>query len=121
MRISPEVRVKIAEHREAGWSYLRIAAKFGISDGAVHYHCMVAGAVSPKTRAQRTAGPQVIDARDGRQQRRFSPAEDAEIIRLREGGDSIAMIAKKIGRANTSVRMRLLALELRPDGYGVVK
>ena len=42
---SEQVR-EIAELREKGWSYPRIAARFGVSEGAVHYQCLEQGAVS---------------------------------------------------------------------------
>src|SRR4051812_18711582 len=49
-KVSAERSREIAELRERGWSYGRIAMKFGLSAGAVHYHCLKQGAVTPNTR-----------------------------------------------------------------------
>lgn len=120
-KISERDRRKIAELRELGWSYGRIATKFKITQGAVHYHCMMQGAVSPHSRAARTPGPQtLVSSKTGRIQRRFTPDEDKQILELGAEGASILKIARLLGRAPTSIRMRLAALELRADGYGAV-
>lgn len=117
-KLNAEQVEQIAELRERGWSYQRIAAKFSVSSGAVHYHCLKQGAVSPRTRGKIAYADQtrpVIHASDGRTQRRFSPQEDAELQRLSMAGKSISEIGKITGRALTSVRMRLMTLALHEE------
>jgi AraC-like DNA-binding protein len=116
MKLDAADPAHIAELREKGWSYTRLAQKFGVSEGAIHYHCMAQGAVSPRTSPGRK-GPAEVVGSNGVRQRRFSEAEDAEILRLRGEGATISAIARSLGRANTSVRVRAMTLELRADGY----
>lgn len=110
-KVSPQQAVEIAELRERGWSYERIASKFTISTGAVHYHCLKQGAVSPRTRPA-AEGPREFIASDGRRQRRFTPEEDARMLRLSAEGKSAWAIAGAIGRAYSSVTIRLMTLAL---------
>jgi hypothetical protein len=115
-KLSPQQVLEIAELRERGWSYWRLAQRFGVSDGAIHYHCLKQGAVSPRTRGKLdVAGQPPILRRDGKVQRRFSQQEDARIQALSMQGLKPAKIAERVGRAPTSVRMRLMALALHEE------
>lgn len=115
-KVSDEDSQRIGELRERGWSYARIAGKFGISTGAVHYHCLKQGAFTPRSPGKRGAkGPQDFVARDGRRQRRFTDAEDAEIQRLSMEGVPTHRIAEHVGRAVTSIRIRLMTLALHDE------
>ena len=116
-KITADQSTQIAELRERGWSYGRIAMKFGVSDGAIHYHCLKQGAASPRTRGKVAFADMVpvLHARDGRTQRRFTPAEDAELQRLSLEGKKIREICEVTGRAPTSVRIRLMTLALHEE------
>ena len=117
-KVTPSSAQEMAELLEAGWSYKRISMRFGVTKGAVHYHCLQQGAVSPRTRRQ-NVGPGVVVCKNGVVQRRFSPAEDAEIDRLATGGKTPTQIARALKRPYTSIRVRILTLGLRADGYGI--
>lgn len=115
-KLTPEQTLQIAELRERGWSYGRLARKFGVTDGAIHYHCLKQGALSPRSRGRlHVAGEPPITRRNGTVQRRFTPDEDARIQSLSRQGMKPAKIAERVGRAPTSVRMRLLALALHEE------
>lgn len=118
-KLTSEQKREIAELREAGWSYARLAERFGVSSSSVHYHCLCQGAVSPRTHAVRNPGPDVIHASDGRTQRRFTAAEDAALLAAAADGLSVLAIARRVGRPITSTRYRLMTLALRDDGYGL--
>jgi hypothetical protein len=113
-KITPSQSIQIAELREKGWSQGRLALKFRVSEGAIYYHCLKQCAISPKT-----WGPQ--NHRPGetvgtiKRQRRFSAEEDARIQALSRQGMHSNAIAREIGRAKTSVRMRLMALAMHEE------
>lgn len=115
-KLSEQQIVEIAEKRELGWSYNRIAKHFGVSTGAVHYQCLRQGAVSPNAtppRLQHT--PVTIRSTSGRVQRRFTVEEDAKLLALSLENRSMTDIARQMGRPNTSVRIRLMTLALHQD------
>jgi hypothetical protein len=115
-KLSPEQVEQIAELRESGWSYGRLAMKFDVSDGAIHYQCLKQGAYSPRSRGRiDVSGQPPITAKDGRTQRRFTPAEDERLQALSCEGRTILEICKITGRAPTSVRIRLMTLALHEE------
>jgi len=114
-RLSATQVREIAELRERGWSYRRIAQRYSISDGAVHYHCLKQGAVSPRSGPLGAKGPRTFIASDGRTQRRFSPEEDLQLEALSMQGLNTRQISERLGRAMTSVRMRLMTLALHQE------
>jgi DNA-directed RNA polymerase specialized sigma24 family protein len=115
-KITEEQSQEIGELRERGWSYRRIGLKFGVSDGAVHYHCLKQGAYTPRTPGpQDVSGQPEIHASDGRTQRRFTAEEDAELQRLSLEGKKIREICEITGRAPTSVRIRLMTLAMHEE------
>jgi hypothetical protein len=115
-KLSRDQVEQIAELRERGWSYHRIAMKFGVSDGAIHYQCLKQGAFTPRTRGKMdVSGQPPIHAKDGRIQRRFTPAEDERLQELSRQGKKVSEIVKITGRAPTSVRIRLMTLALHEE------
>lgn len=115
-KLSEQQIVEIAEKRELGWSYNRIARHFGISTGAVHYQCLRQGAVSPHgapPRLQHT--PITIRGPSGRVQRRFTVKEDEKLLALSLENRTMSDIARQMGRPKTSVRIRLMTLALHQD------
>lgn len=104
---------QLIEWRERGRSYERIARDLGVSTGAVLYQCLKHGAVSPRQRNMPVpTETRPFVAGDGRVQRRFTQAEDARMLELEATGMPINRVADTIGRARTSVRIRLLMLGL---------
>lgn len=118
-KLTQEQVEQIAELRERGWSYGRLAQKFGVSDGAIHYQCLKQGAYTPKTRGKIDVSRQPpIKAKDGRTQRRFTPAEDEQMQALSLEGLSPIKVAERMGRAPTSIRIRLMTLALHEEMAG---
>jgi hypothetical protein len=115
-KISPEQAIEIAELREQGWSHERLARKFGVTAGAIHYHCLKAGALSPRSPGKiDVAGQPPVARRDGKIQRRFTPEEDDRMQALSRQGLSTNKIGELMGRAPTSVMMRLYALAIHEE------
>lgn len=116
-KLTPDQVREIADRRERGWSYGRLAQRYGVSTGAIHYQCLKQGAVSPRSRAPTRRGPGVFQANDGRTQKRFTEEEDARILALENDGLSADAIARALNRPRTSIRIRLMTLALRSEGY----
>ena len=107
---------EMCEKREKGWGYERLAERFGVSQGAIHYQCLKNAAVSPRQRRRPVpTEPSSFVAGDGRTQRRFTIADDERLLELEASGLSYQKIGRQMGRAYTSVRIRLLTLALRDD------
>ncbi|HEV2747517.1 MAG TPA: hypothetical protein VGW34_09500 [Allosphingosinicella sp.] len=116
MKLTLEQIEWAVERREVGWSTSRIGKALGVSSGAINYQCLKHGAVSPRQRW--TATPEtatVFTGRDGRTFRTFTPAEDEQLMALAREGRKIDEIGHIMQRARTSVRMRIMLLELRED------
>lgn len=106
----------LIERRERGWSYERLAQRYGVTPGAIHYQCLRHGVVSPnQRRTQVPAQPTVHITRTGKQQRRFTDEEDRALLALEAQGLKVREIARRLGRPNTSTRIRLMTLALRED------
>lgn len=114
-KLSSDQVLEIADRRERGWSYARLAKAYGVSAGAIHYQCLRQGAKSPNSRRVPYFGPASISAADGRTQRRFSEAEDQRLLDLEAEGKSVSEIARVMDRPITSVRIRLMSLALHLD------
>jgi hypothetical protein len=106
---------EMAELREAGWSYQRLADRYGVSAGAMHYRCLVAGALSPRSRRPTRGERRTHGHGFGGTVRHFSEAEDSRLLQLARQGMKIDAIAAELGRARTSTRIRLLTLELKEE------
>ncbi|WJY18701.1 hypothetical protein QQS45_00150 [Alteriqipengyuania flavescens] len=113
-KISEDQVRELAELREQGWSYQRLADRFGLSPAGVHYHCLKEGALSPGQLCGRPTGSTNGRSFGGKgfngPVRYFSKQEDRELVRRREDGQSISRIAREMDRAKTSVRVRLLTI-----------
>jgi DNA-directed RNA polymerase specialized sigma24 family protein len=115
-KLTDEQIEDLCRRREQGWSYRRLADQFGVTRGAVHYHTLRQGAVSPRQVCRPTpTEPHAFVAGDGRTQRRFTQAEDALLLALEGEGLNYNEIARRCGRARTSVRIRLMTLALRDE------
>lgn len=112
-KLSADQVAEIARLRETGWSYKRLADRFNVSPGAIHYQCLREGALSPRAQPRRTAmAGMVITGPSGRVQRRFSAEEDATLLALRGAGMSMLAVARAMDRPITSVRIRVMTLAL---------
>jgi hypothetical protein len=105
----PQIEV-MSELRESGWSYQRIAAHFtaagtSISSGSIAWQCLRVGADLPPARRGRAYG-----TRTWGRGRAFTPAEDARLLELEQRGAKYSVIAKDLGRAENSIRGRLMTL-----------
>ncbi|MBO9380295.1 hypothetical protein GG804_26370 [Sphingomonas histidinilytica] len=117
---------KMAELRERGWSFHRIAAWFTengtpISAGAINWQCLRVGADAPP----RFWGPSPkmprSYQRNGRAVRAFTSEEDARLLELERSGVNYAEISRRMNRPPNSIRGRLYTLariEAREEAQG---
>lgn len=103
---------QIAEWREAGKTYKWIALRIGCSPGLVRWNCLKLGADDPKGPSRAPSNQPMITMRGGHVVRRFTEAEDAELLRLAEAGERNSVICRALGRRNNSVKGRLLTLAM---------
>lgn len=115
--LSEAQRIELTSLREErGLSYGQLAARFGVTESAAQYHCITAGALTPRRRPACSRGPRIVACRDGRTIRRFTAEEDARLLDLAAQGHGPKRIARMVGRASSSVRMRLANLALYAEG-----
>lgn len=114
-KMTPEQVDEMAELREQGWSYDRLAARYGVSPGAIHYRCLTVGALSPRARGIIPGDRRRPRPGFGGSCTPFSPDEDARLLQLARDGRPLATIATMLGRARTSTRIRLMTLELKSE------
>lgn len=106
---------ELARLREdKGWTYARIAEHFGMSKGWVAWHCLVHGIEKPGAR-NRSGGtkPGTVEKRGKFLVRRYSEAEDAQLLALESKRLTYNAIARELGRKPNSVRGRLATLARR--------
>lgn len=106
---------EMAALREQGWSYARLAARYGVSGGAIHYRCLTVGALSPRSRRLPSGGRRAEGYGFGGRVKHFTEDEDRQLLKLGRSGSTIEEIARALGRARTSVRIRLMTLELKEE------
>lgn len=115
-KLTAEMIDEIVAKREKGWSYDRLAARFDVSPGAIHYQCLKHGAVSPHQRSRPVpTEPGQRVGKDGRIQRLFTVADDERLIALEASGLKYGEIARQMGRGLTSIRIRLMTIAQRED------
>ena len=109
--LTDEQKELIADMRERGLSCGVISRRLNLSQGAVSWHCLVAGIDSPRTRS-RVPAPVKHDQymRNGRVVLAFSPDDDAQLLALEAEGKRYGTIAKIMGRRRNSVLGRLATL-----------
>lgn len=111
--LTDEQKAAVTAKRELGWTVDRIAAEFDISSGSVAWCCLVLGADPPDAKLQNRDHYPMVVMRNGMPVRRFTPEDDAQLLRLEAAGESINSIASTIGRRTNSVRGRLSTLARR--------
>lgn len=109
-KLSQEQVDQIAELREKGYSYRRLAEKFGVSTGAIHYRCLRVGALSPRSLPIDYPARRATGYGFGKVVRHFSPEDDRRLLDLEREGASLNQMVEQLGRARTTVRIRLLTL-----------
>jgi hypothetical protein len=97
---------RIVELRERGFYSHRIAQMTGIKPATVNYQLLKNG-FDPWDPAKRQAPDGHVS--------RFSEAEDAQMLELGRQGMSIRQIARTMKRPITSIRIRILTLEVRAE------
>lgn len=107
---------RIAELREADVKYEAIGAEVGLSASYVSFLCLKNGFEPSDPSRWPTwegiRGPAVMQ-RGNHQVRRFTDAEDAQLLALEAEGISLSEIARRMGRARNSVQGRLMTLARR--------
>jgi len=113
-KYSPEKIEHAVALREQGLTYNAVAARTGMSRGAVLYHCLKLGAESPRDQgpSREYRGPTIV-RRGGHVVKRFTPAEDRQLLALARDGVTPAVIARRLNRAPHSVTGRLMTLARR--------
>ena len=113
---------KAAELREEGLSISKIAARLGMSPGAVHWHCLRLGADLPDVDTRRPVPPQpMVVQRGNHKVRRFTPDEDRRLVEMDLRGIGVSEMARRLGRKHNSVIGRLMTLarnEAREEAAG---
>lgn len=99
---------RMAELVEAGVSRPKIAEEMGASVSAVDWQLLRLGVIGPRSVRPAQAGGSYL--RGGRVVRRFTPEEDALLLRLEAEGLSASKIGRRIGRAHHTVLGRLSSL-----------
>ncbi|MFB0875489.1 MULTISPECIES: hypothetical protein [unclassified Sphingobium] len=117
-RLSDEQLDEMARLRERGWGPGRIAEHFThagtpISGSSINWQCMRLGADAPARLRGRSSAPRETYWRNGRPCRPWTAEDDAKLIELEQAGVKLHIVAQRLGRANSSVRGRLLTLARR--------
>ena len=110
-KMSNEQYDRLVELREQrGWSFGRIGRAVGLPIGRVKWVCLRDGIEPPQPAPRSPVGPLVISTSSGRRMRRFTPAEDKQLERLRRSGMKPPRIALAMKRQRSSIIARLLTL-----------
>lgn len=108
-KYSEETVAECCRMREAGATVEAIALALGMSIGAVNYHCLRNGADTPLRRFGTPQGPRIV-ARGNHVVRRFTPDEDATILRMELEGATVSEIGRALGRSHNSIIGRQMTL-----------
>lgn len=114
--MTPETVEKLLSLREDdGLSYCAIAKRLRVSESIVSYYCLKEGAEHPTRRGVCYVKPGAIERRGDHLVRRFTPEEDALILRLDAEGLSSHNIGLRCEppRRGNSVKGRLMTLARR--------
>jgi len=114
-RVTEDQKQQIFDLRQKRWGVGQIALRLGMPRGTVAYWVLSMGAAgrdgaSPKLPSQPVK-------RGAHTVRRFTPAEDAELIRLARTM-RVAEVARQLGRPPNSVKGRLMTLAYQAEREG---
>lgn len=111
-----EIDRAIELREQHGWSVPRCARAIGCSASALDYHFLKLGVDGPAPPPLSPVPTEpVAQRRNGRIVRRFTVAEDAELLDLESQGVRVNEIARRLGRRPNSVRQRLMTLARREE------
>ena len=113
-RLSEHDIDRIVEMRERGETYALIARAIDCSESIVSWHCLRLG-VEPPTPglpSEGIRGPLVVE-RKGFTVRRYTEADDVQLLALEAEGLSNSEIGRRMGRQPNSVLGRLYTLARR--------
>lgn len=105
---------KIAELREAGQSYDLIGQALGISGSNVCWICLKYGIEGHRKYPLGDKGPMLMK-RGNHEVRKFTPEEDATIIRMELAGAKRSEIAQALNRKPNSILGRQMTLARREE------
>lgn len=115
-RMTPEqVDEALALRERGGWSIARLAERYGVSMGAISYHCLAGGAESPKPPRLQARQQRTEIRRGDRVVRRFTLDEDRVILKLKAEGVSNSAIGERLDRRPHTIRGRVLTLMRHQD------
>lgn len=113
-RLTDEQHDRMIHLRERRWSAARIAAAIGCSEGTVSWYFLIQGVDIHSDRPLPPIPTEpVVCFRGDYSVRRFTAAEDAELLRLEATGINPHQIALALGRKRNSVIGRLATLARR--------
>ena len=113
--ITPDITAQIIEMRERNMSYEAIGRRLNLPKTTVGYQCLkhyVEPSIPGKSQ-QMTTDHVKTYTRNGRNVRRFSPAEDKKLLNLEANGHSPTAIGKALARRHSSISNRLMILARR--------
>lgn len=114
-RLTEEQLEQMAEWREAGQSFEWIGSRLGLSAKAIRWQCLRVGADHPLGHTFPACKTPMVVMRKGRAVRRFTPEEDALILRRQSEGARNADIARELGRWPHSILGRSMTLGMNAD------
>jgi hypothetical protein len=118
-KLTDQQRELIGPLRESGLTILEIARRFGCSEGAVKFYCLVNGIDAPKNLVKplRPIPTKTVcyTRSDGHVIRRFTASEDKRLLELEAEGLSYGAIGRALGRNRNVVVSRLACLARRDE------
>lgn len=115
-RLTAAQKEEIAQLRESGLPFSKIAKEIGCSVSATQWTCSVLGVEHPtKPYIVPPRDPDRISMRNGRPIRFFGPAEDAAVVEMSIAGGTPRAIGRALRRAPSSVLNRLRVLARREE------
>lgn len=105
---------RMYEMREQGDSIRNIAESLGLTVRAVYWQCAING-IHPKDKPPVHYQTRFETYRCGRIVRSVRPEEENEMVRLRVLGFTTSAIARRVKRANATVRFRLAVRAAREE------
>lgn len=117
-RLSDAQIDEMAALRERGWSCDRIAEHFtkagtAISGSAIYWQCLRVGADVPRKLRGAHTQPGAPYQRGKHIVRPYTTDDDRRLLELEAAGAKMREIARKLGRAENSIRGRLMTLARR--------
>lgn len=113
-RLTPEQVTKAAEMRERGLTEAMIGRRLGVSTSAISWRMLQLGVEPPNPRPlPPVPTEQRIIRRGAHAVRRFTEAEDRQLIELEAKGLGPTEIGRRLGRRHNAIVGRLMTLARR--------